>query len=60
MADVLTLYHKEHLSYRSIAANLNARGVPTPAGKTRWHGSYVHRLLGTRFAEEVKAEMNLE
>jgi hypothetical protein len=60
MAYVLTLHHKDELGYRSIAAHLNALSIPTPTGRPRWHGAHVHRLLGTRFAEEVRAEMNLE
>jgi hypothetical protein len=32
-------------SLNGIAAALNARGVPTPAGSGRWHPAQVARLL---------------
>jgi hypothetical protein len=39
--------HTEGLSYEGIAALLNAEGVPTPGGGTRWLKSSVDRLLHT-------------
>jgi Recombinase len=47
----------EGLSYEGIAALLNAEGVPTPGGGTRWLKSSVDRLLHTRYAEQLLAEL---
>jgi hypothetical protein len=32
---------------------LNAEGLPTPEGRSRWQWSYVDRLLHTRHVEEL-------
>ncbi|MFF2085436.1 recombinase family protein [Nocardia sp. NPDC058176] len=39
--------HREGISYRAIASELNARGLPTPGGGHRWYHSHVWRLLHT-------------
>ena len=49
---------REGLSYAAISAVLNAEGVPTPAGRSRWHRSYVDRLLHTRYAMEIIEEID--
>lgn len=41
------------LSYADISAELNRKGIPTPAGRPVWRKSYVDRLLHTRFAREI-------
>ena len=42
-------------SLREIAAVLNARAVPTPSGRGRWHPSTVKRCLDPRaWAEYVR------
>jgi hypothetical protein len=43
-------------SYAKISAALNAAGVPTPGGGSRWMRSYVDRVLHTRYAMEIQAE----
>ena len=44
---------REGLSYAAISNELNADGIPTPAGRPRWYRSYVDRLLHTRHARQV-------
>lgn len=46
-------------SLQAICDVLNAEGVPTPAGGSRWLKSYVDRLLHTRYAQEIRDEMNI-
>ncbi|QXU56578.1 recombinase family protein (plasmid) [Rhodococcus sp. LW-XY12] len=41
----------------SICSELNNEGIPTPAGSPIWYRSHVHRLLGTRGAKELSAEL---
>lgn len=41
------------LSFRNIAAMLNAERVLTPAGRAHWCPSHVWRLVHTRSAEEI-------
>jgi Recombinase len=40
-----------------ICAELNAEGVPTPAGRNTWTTAHVSRLLYTRAAERMRAEL---
>ncbi|WP_422331723.1 recombinase family protein [Rhodococcus sp. (in: high G+C Gram-positive bacteria)] len=42
----------------SIARELNDEGVPTPAGSPTWYRSHVCRLLATRGAVELRAELS--
>jgi hypothetical protein len=42
-------------SMRAVATTLTGMGVPTPCGKTRWHASYVCRLLQTRDGQRLFA-----
>jgi hypothetical protein len=45
------------LSYEQIAGLLNADGVPTPLGSSRWLKSHVDRLLHTRWMQELIDEL---
>ncbi|MGW2665953.1 recombinase family protein [Nocardia tengchongensis] len=36
------------IGYRGICRELNADGIPTPAGRSRWYPSHLSRLLNTR------------
>jgi hypothetical protein len=38
---------KQGVSFRDIARRWNAKGIPTPSGKGRWHGATVGRLVNT-------------
>jgi hypothetical protein len=40
------------LSLAAMCAALNAEGVLTPSGRSRWTKSHVDRLLHTRHAQE--------
>jgi hypothetical protein len=44
LAPILAELQSAGLSARQIAAELTARGIPTPAGK-RWHGQTVLRMI---------------
>jgi len=45
--------HRRGLSYMQICIALNAKGIPTPMGQSRWIKSSVARLLNTRYVEEI-------
>ena len=45
------------LSYRQIAGTLNAEGMPTPLGGSRWLKSHVDRLLHTRYVLSIAEEI---
>jgi hypothetical protein len=47
------------LSLSTISVVLNAEGVPTPAGRSRWSKSHVDRLLHTRHALEIIGKTDL-
>jgi hypothetical protein len=54
--EVVTLVvalRRRGLSLAAIGAELNAQGVPTPAGRPRWTKSHVDRLLHTRHAQDL-------
>jgi hypothetical protein len=55
--EVITL-RRQGLSLRAIAADLNARSVPMPEGRGPWCYKAVDRLLATRHARDVEAEMD--
>jgi recombinase len=57
----IRVIHLRHqgLSYAQISAVLNAEGIPTPAGRARWHKTHVDRLLHTQYARDVMAELGL-
>jgi hypothetical protein len=40
-----------------ICAELNANGIPTPAGTSKWSTSHVSRLLYTRAAERMRNQI---
>jgi hypothetical protein len=40
-----------------IATELNGEGISTPAGKSLWSTAHVSRLLYTRAAERMRAEL---
>jgi Resolvase, N terminal domain len=40
-----------------ICSTMNANGVPTPGGGSRWWPSHVHRLLATQDARQRRAEI---
>jgi hypothetical protein len=44
-------------SLMQIAISLNARGVPMPGGGLRWGKSDVKRVLSTRYAQEIAADI---
>ena len=44
---------------REICAELNAAGVPTPAGGTLWNTGHVSRLYYTRAAVQIRAGLDL-
>lgn len=41
------------VSYQRISDALNAEGIATPAGGSRWARTYVARLVHTRSAREM-------
>ncbi|WP_194814425.1 recombinase family protein [Nocardia sp. XZ_19_385] len=45
--ELIVAMNRNGITYRSICSELNANGVPTPAGRQRWYPSYVSRLLNT-------------
>jgi hypothetical protein len=45
--------HREGLSLRKIAAQMNERGYPTPSGKAIWSHKTVDYLLATRHVREL-------
>lgn len=47
---------RQGLSYEAISEELNAAGVPTPMGGSRWLKSHVNRLLHTRYVREMGEE----
>lgn len=47
---------RQGLSYEAISEELNAEGVPTPMGGSRWLKSHVNRLLHTRYVREMGEE----
>ena len=51
--------HRQGLSYERIAAQLNAEGVPTPAGGSRWLKSSVDRLLHAQYVRELIDEIDV-
>lgn len=56
LARIISMRH-EGFSYTAICDALNAEGIPTPTGRTRWRRSYVDRLLHTRTAQEIYHEI---
>lgn len=46
------------ISFRRIAAMLNAEGTPTPAGLGPWSHSHVYRLTGTAGAMRLRRLMH--
>jgi len=44
---------RQGLSYAAISDVLNADGIPTPLGRSRWRKAYVDRLLHTRYVREI-------
>ena len=54
--EVITL-RRRGLSLRAIAADLNARAIPMPEGRGPWCHQAVDRLLNTRHARDIEAEL---
>jgi hypothetical protein len=50
--------HMQGFSYQAISDVLNGEGVPTPLGRLWWSKSSVDRLLHTRHAKDILAELN--
>ena len=53
----VVVLRNQGLSYAEIGKQLNREGVPTPAGRPIWQKSYVDRLLHTRYAQEIWADV---
>jgi hypothetical protein len=51
------IMRKSGRSLRAISDALNAAGLQTPAGSQRWWHSHVDRLLRTRAAVDMAAEL---
>jgi hypothetical protein len=49
--------HRQGFSYQGISDLLNGGGVPTPLGRSQWSKSSVDRLLHTRYAQDMRAEL---
>jgi hypothetical protein len=54
-AQIIAMRH-QGLTLMQICIVLNAHGVPTPAGRPLWHKSYIHRLLHTRYVQDLIKE----
>lgn len=54
----IVLLWRAGLSLQEIGNVLNAEGVPTPAGRSRWTKSHVDRLLHARHVQDVVAALS--
>jgi hypothetical protein len=55
----VVLLRREDWTLKAISDLLNAEGVPTPSGGTRWCPSHVSNLLYSRAAEEFEDDHDL-
>lgn len=44
---------RQGLSYMQICEVLNAEGVPTPMGRSRWSKSTIDRVLHTQYVRDL-------
>jgi Recombinase len=47
---------RQGLTLTQICIALNAHGILTPAGRTRWQKSHIQRLLGTQYVQDLLEE----
>jgi hypothetical protein len=50
--------HRQGLNLARICEVLNRADIPTPSGGPRWTKSHVDRLLHTRYAQDIRNELD--
>ncbi len=51
----VVIMYMDGMSYAAISDALDARGIPTPAGRSRWQRAHVWRLVRTAAAARVQS-----
>jgi hypothetical protein len=60
LAERIISLHHSGLSHARISKLLDAEGVPLPGGGTRWLRSSVDRILHTKYARDLQADLRPE